>query len=98
MIKRQVVKKNKTVKVTFVLDADDSRLPASVVGDFNEWDPKADPFRKRNNGTWSAAVTLKPGKKYQFRYRSDDGTWFDDDQAESYTASEVGTRNCVIST
>ena len=47
MLKRRRISGSNTVKVSFILPADDSRLPASVVGDFNEWDPDADPMARR---------------------------------------------------
>jgi hypothetical protein len=58
MLKRRKISGSNTVKVSFILPADDSRLPASVVGDFNEWDPDADPMVRRSNGTFSAVVRL----------------------------------------
>jgi 1,4-alpha-glucan branching enzyme len=78
MIKTETLKKKQQVKVTFVLPQDDPRLPASVVGDFNDWDPHAHPFRKRSNRTWSVAVTLPAGSRYEFRYLGDSGAWFDE--------------------
>ncbi len=98
MIKRKSVKKDKTVKVTFVVAGDDSHLPASVVGDFNEWDPAAHPLKKRSNGTHSATVTLPKAEKFYFRYRSDDGLWFNEDEADGVEMSGVGSQNCVLKT
>ena len=45
-----------------------------MVGDFNEWDPEADPMIRRSNGTFSAVVSLVADATYRFRYRSEDGT------------------------
>ena len=64
----------------------DNRIPASVVGDFNEWDPDADPMVRRSNGTFSAVVPLITGATYRFRYRSADGIWFNDDAADEEAA------------
>lgn len=68
-----------TVRVTFVLPADDPRGAVSVVGDFNDWDPFAHPLRRRANGTRSAAVTVLAGSTLRFRYLAEGGVWFDDE-------------------
>lgn len=96
MIKRRNVKE--TVKVTFALPKSDPRLPASVVGDFNGWRNDAHPLLPRSNDTCSAVVTLAPGCRYEFRYRSADGIWFDDDQADHRVANEHGSTNGVVLT
>lgn len=96
MIKRRKSKGASDVKVSFVLDLDDPRLPASVVGDFNGWVPGADLFVKRSNGTASAVVSLPQGHAYRFRYRSDDGRWFNDDEADGYQANTHGSTDCVV--
>jgi 1,4-alpha-glucan branching enzyme len=96
MIKKRQTRGSQTVKVSFAVAADDSRLPASVVGDFNGWQENVDVFRRRSNGTASAVVELQAGHSYRFRYRSEDGTWFDEESADGYEANEFGTRDCVI--
>ncbi len=96
MIKRRKIKGASDVKVSFVLDFDDPRLPASVVGDFNGWVPGADPFVKRSNGTASAVVSLRQGHSYRFRYRSDDGRWFDEEEADGYEPNVHGSTDCVV--
>jgi 1,4-alpha-glucan branching enzyme len=96
MLKRRRISGSNTVKVSFILPGDDSRLPASVVGDFNEWDPEADPMIRRSNGTFSAVVSLVADATYRFRYRSDDGTWFNDDDADDYDSNVHGSTDCLI--
>lgn len=96
MIKKRKSKDAADVKVSFVLDLDDPRLPASVVGEFNGWVPGADPFVKRSNGTASAVVSLQQGHAYRFRYRGGDGHWFDDDNADGYEANTHGSTDCVV--
>ena len=96
MLKRRKVSGNKEIKVSFVLEATDPRLPASVVGDFNGWQEGRDRFVKRNNGTWSAVVSLEPGRSYRFRYRGDDGRWFDDEAADGYEPNVHGGNDCLV--
>ena len=96
MLKRRKISGSNTVKVSFILPADDSRLPASVVGDFNEWDPSADPLIRRSNGTFSAVVPLIADASYRFRYRSTDGTWFNDESADGYEPNVHGSTDCFV--
>lgn len=68
------------IKVTFVVPDDVG--PASVVGDFNDWDPLAHPMRRRSNGTRSVAVGFQPGAQVRFRYLADGGRWLDEPEAQ----------------
>ena len=96
MLKRRKISGSNTVKVSFILPADDSRLPASVVGDFNDWSPEADPMVRRSNGTFSAVVALVGGATYRVRYRSHDGTWFNDEGADGSDSNIHGTTDCLV--
>lgn len=82
MIKRSKPNGDGTVRITFVLPADEPASPVSVVGDFNGWDPYAHPLRRRGNGVRSASVTVPVGSTLCFRYLADKGVWFDDDHAD----------------
>ena len=68
MIKQAPVKGRNAIKVSFVLPQDAIPGKTSVVGDFNGWDPLAQPLRPRANGTRSAAVTLPLAAGFAFRY------------------------------
>ena len=81
MIKRQKSKGNK-VKVTFTMPLEQAPTAASVVGDFNDWDPLATPLKKRSNGTRSASVELAAGQNVCFKYLCDGGEWCCDDTVE----------------
>ena len=96
MIKREIVKKTNQVKLTFTQPYDAAKSRAHVVGDFNSWTPKVNPFVKRTNGTMSASVTLDPGQCVRFRYFTEDGAWFNDETADRYEVGEHGAENCVV--
>ena len=96
MIKKQELKKSGETKVTFVLPSDDGRLPASVVGEFNGWDPMAHPLRKRSNGTYSVAVTLPAGTCHEFRYLGSDGQWFDEEPDGVVVTRDWDRANCLV--
>jgi 1,4-alpha-glucan branching enzyme len=96
MLRRRTDRVGGRLRVTFALAEDDPRLPASVVGDFNGWDPAAHPLRRRGNGTWSAVVSLETGRAYRFRYRSASGEWFNDDDADGVEPNEFASTNSVL--
>lgn len=96
MIKRELLKKSNQTKLTFVLPYDSAQAKISVVGDFNNWDPKANPLIKRTNGTASSSVTLEPNQRVRFRYFSADGKWFNDEAADLYEPGEHGEPNSVV--
>lgn len=98
MIRKQKIKDSNQVKVTFVLPEDHPLGNASVVGDFNNWDPAANPVEKRSNKTHIASVTLEAGQRYCFPYVTGDGDWFNDEAADSYEPSGFGSDNCVLFT
>lgn len=95
MIKREISKKDKTVKVTFALPLNGGESVA-VLGDFNQWDPKKGKLVKRANGTVSATVALEPGKSYRFRYLREDGAWLNDDEADAFEPNQFGSLDCII--
>ena len=98
MLKREAVKGSNQVKVTFVIPDDPNQSRVSVVGDFNQWDPKAAVFVKRQNNTRSVSATLDAGQRYRFRYYAADGHWFNDDSADAYEPNEHGTHDCLLIT
>ena len=66
---------------------------ASLVGNFNQWDPRANPMKKDKKGTWNATIFLEPGR-YEYRFVAD-GTWENDPSCPSCVDNEFGSKNCV---
>ncbi|GLU45951.1 isoamylase early set domain-containing protein [Nocardiopsis ansamitocini] len=83
MIKRSKPSKNGQVKVTFSLPVEEPAGPVSIVGTFNEWDPYSHPLKPRANGQRSVAVTVPAQSTLHFRYLGENGTWFDDTDADA---------------
>ncbi len=81
MIKVAKPARDGSVRVTFALPAAEPPGAVSVVGDFNDWNPYANPLRKRANGVRSAVVTIPAGTTVHFRYLGEGGVWFDDESA-----------------
>jgi 1,4-alpha-glucan branching enzyme len=79
MIKTSRPRRDGTVRVTFTLPVAEPAAAVSVVGDFNDWNPFANPLRVRANRTRSASITVPSGSTVRFRYLAEGGRWFDDD-------------------
>ena len=88
-ITKQYLKSKPVCKVTFTVPAEDSKKVA-VVGSFNEWNAKAVELKKLKNGTFKGAVDLEKDNSYEFRYVVD-GTYINDDQADSYKWNEFAS-------
>ncbi|MDP8953363.1 MAG: isoamylase early set domain-containing protein [Actinomycetota bacterium] len=98
MIKLTASRASGKVKASFVLPLTEAPEAVSVLGDFNQWSPSADPLKKRANGTRSATVELQPGQSYSFKYLSEGGTWFTEPEAHGHQVNEYGETNSVIQT
>jgi 1,4-alpha-glucan branching enzyme len=97
MIKKSADKNGK-VKVTFSQPYSEGQPQVSVVGDFNDWNETSHRLAKRSNGTCSVSVTLDEGQRYRFRYYRADGSWYNDEAADAYEASEHSSENCILLT
>jgi 1,4-alpha-glucan branching enzyme len=84
------------VKVTFALPATDIDQPVSVLGDFNGWDPLANPLKKRSNGTFSTTIEIASGQSVRFKYLAGDGTWFCDPDAQTVVHDEYATVDSLL--
>lgn len=98
-INKRYLKGKPVCKVTFTLP--EEMAPASqsvyVAGDFNQWHPTATPMKKLQNGMFKTTIALETGREYQFRYLIDGGIWENDNQADGYVPSGMGTEdNSVI--
>lgn len=103
MLTKTYVKSRKVSKVTFELD--EGQIPEGVqvesvalVGDFNDWDPGANPMDYLKRGAFKTSVDLEPGKRYQFRYLINGEVWVNDWEADDYVPSGEGSENCVVAT
>jgi len=84
------------VKVTFTLASSQIDQPVSVLGDFNGWDPLANPLRKRSNGTRSAVVEVPAGRTMRFKYLAADGSWFCDPETDTVVHDEYHTVDSLL--
>src|ERR687897_2565963 len=80
--------------VEFVLrTAADSAV--AVVGDFNDWDPRATPLRPASDSLWSVVVPLRPGR-YRYTFVVDGTQWRRDPAAPRALEDDFGTPTSVI--
>ncbi len=98
LMKKAYLKKNGVCKVTFRVPKEVGAQTASLVGEFNQWDPKATPMVRARNGEFSATLNLEAGREYHFRYLLDGTRWENDTQADRYAPNAFGTQKSVVST
>ena len=84
---------NGEVLVTFMIDDD---RPASVVGDFNGWDPHRDPFVEEIDGRRYVTVSVPADTVTCFRYLADGGEFFDDPAADRLEPNGYGQTHGVL--
>ena len=85
------------VELTFILPSEHPAYPVGVAGEFNAWQWPSTPFHD-HGGCLVACIIVAAGSRYRFRYRSADGTWFNDDRADDYVDSPYGGIDCVFDT
>jgi 1,4-alpha-glucan branching enzyme len=84
--------KQNTKKILFSLKADNAKK-VSLVGEFNNWNPDADPMRRDENDTWTKAKILSPGNiEYKFWV---DGQWIQDPENLRTCPNCFGTQNSI---
>jgi len=84
--------KNVQPKIKFEYSAPEAKA-VSLVGNFNQWDPQANPMKKDKTGLWKVTLSLEPGR-YEYRFIAD-GNWENDPSCSSCVANEFGGVNCV---
>lgn len=98
-ITKQFLKSKPECKVKFTLTAEeaDGVESAILVGDFNSWDPAANPMKKQKDGGFNVTLNLPTGFKSTFRYLLDGDRWVNDSAADGYEyCSFAGGENSVL--
>jgi 1,4-alpha-glucan branching enzyme len=94
-MKQDPIQNSSKVAVTFEASASINAGAVWVVGEFNDWDPTVAPMKRRKDGMWAKTLRLAPGV-YRFRYVTDAGDWYNDEEADSYEPSGLGEDNSVV--
>jgi 1,4-alpha-glucan branching enzyme len=94
-IKKQFIKTKPVCKVTFSVEAKEANV-ASVIGDFNNWNPTEGELSKMKNGTFKATFDLPKDASYEFKYVVD-GAYVNEPEADSFVFNEfAGAENSVL--
>jgi 1,4-alpha-glucan branching enzyme len=96
MPRKNYTKSRKLCRVTFDLPPEVNAKRVSLCGEFNKWNPREHPMKKRKDGRWSVTVSLKAGEDYQFKYLLDKKHWENDWNADGYVFNSVGSENSLI--
>ncbi|MGD9106789.1 MAG: isoamylase early set domain-containing protein, partial [Desulfobacterales bacterium] len=91
-MKKQMQKKKRR-RIIFSFNAADAGK-VSLVGEFNNWDPKKHPMKCDNNGLWTKTVMLEPGI-YEYKFLVDED-WMLDAQNDHFRLNCYGTLNSLI--
>jgi 1,4-alpha-glucan branching enzyme len=73
---------------------DPSATVVTLVGDFNQWDPKARPLKRDAGRLWKVTVRLEPGT-YQYKFVVNGERWEEDPLNLHRTLNEHGTYNSI---
>lgn len=99
-IKKQYLKSKPVCKVKFTLPKSqvNGAETVHIVGEFNNWDTQAHAMTRLKNGSFTATLDLEKDSQTQFRYLADNDQWLNDDDADGFVPSNIGTEeNCLIS-
>jgi len=90
-ISKKYLKTKPVSKVTFMLPNEIAAgaSKASLVGDFNDWNPEATRMRRLKSGEFKVTVDLEVGREYQYRYLLDDRQWTNDNAADRYVPAGI---------
>jgi 1,4-alpha-glucan branching enzyme len=67
----------------------------AVVGDFNGWDPRADPMHAQEDGSFWAKVGLIPGT-YEYKFVLDNTRWIADPSAGEHISDGYWGQNSIL--
>lgn len=100
-VKKQYLKSRPVCKVTLSLPKSiiDSAKEVYIVGEFNDWDQKANPMKGLKDGSFKSTFELPAGKSYQFRYLIGKDRWENEPEADQFISNGLtGDENSVIIT
>lgn len=96
MIKKSYNKTGRSCRVTFAVPPEVKARKAALCGDFNDWDLKSHPMKRRKDGGFSVTVALPAGRDYRFRYLLDNERWENDHAADAYLPNAYGSDDSVV--
>jgi 1,4-alpha-glucan branching enzyme len=97
MIKKGPATREGKVQVTFELPPGVQARQIYVVGEFSQWEGAGLPMSQAHpEANWELTLELEPGRRYRFRYLTDDDHWFNDMFADDHAENPYGSYDSVI--
>ncbi|MBS3918614.1 MAG: isoamylase early set domain-containing protein [Deltaproteobacteria bacterium] len=91
-VRKETIKKNEK-KVEFSLSAPEAK-EVFLAGEFNHWDVRSIPMKRRKDGNWKVNASLPPGR-YEYKF-SVDNHWLEDFPSMELAPNSFGTQNLVL--
>ena len=93
-IRKQYTKDRRACKVTFLAleEPGEQAREVHLAGDFNQWDTRSTPMKRKKDGSFAVTLSLEPGRAYQYRYVVDNCRWVSDLRADDMVHCSFG--NC----
>jgi 1,4-alpha-glucan branching enzyme len=96
MVKKSYSKTKSSCRVTFEMPQQENAKKVALCGEFNNWDPKANPMKQRKDGRFTTTVSMPAGRSYRFKYLVDNQRWENDSAADSYVTNEYGSEDSLL--
>lgn len=96
MIKKSYTKTGRACRVTFAVPSEVEARKVTLCGEFNDWNRKSHPMKRRKDGSFSLTVSLPTGRYYRYRYFLDGKRWENDYAADEYLPNPYGSDDSII--
>ena len=96
MLKKSYSKTKRSCRVTFEMPQQATAKNVALCGEFNDWNPSANPMKQRKDGRFSTTVSMEAGRSYRFNYLVDNQRWENDSAADSYVPNEFGSEDSLL--
>jgi hypothetical protein len=85
-----------SVVVHLSLEAPEAEA-VSVVGDWNDWDPKAHVMKDENgDGVWEVRIEVSKDREYEYQFLLNGDKWIPDPNAPLHVSDGFGGKNSVL--
>jgi len=97
-IQKRVIKEKGVCKVFFKYNSSlaDDGTKVSIVGDFNDWNPKKNQMKRTKIGHFASTLQIPLDNVYQFRYLINNDRWEADKEADGLIEPYTKTINSLI--
>jgi len=96
MLKKSYTKTRRSCRVTFAVPPELDARKAALCGEFNEWNIRSLPMKRRKDGRFSLTISLATGQRYRFRYVLDGKRWENDQAADGQMPNPYGSMDSLV--